>query len=94
MSCLEFIMAAMNRDMLLSKEKVEKAFQLFDQVDKTVLSRNISYDWQNGDGFITRDEFAAVMGGVELDDREWDELMEEVDANKDGKVSYFILLSC
>lgn len=45
MSCLEFIMAAMNRDMLLSKEKVEKAFQLFDQVDKTVLSRNISYDW-------------------------------------------------
>lgn len=32
------------------------------------------------------------MGGVELDDREWDELMEEVDANKDGKVSYFILL--
>lgn len=42
---------------------------------------------KNGDGFITKAELAAVMGGIELDDEEWKEIIDEVDLNKDGKVT-------
>lgn len=27
------------------------------------------------------------MGGVELDDEEWNQIIDEVDVNKDGKVN-------
>lgn len=69
----EFIMAAMNYEKLLSKDRIEQAFKLFD------------YD---GDGFITRSELANVMGGLELEDDQWKKIIEEVDINKDGKISH------
>jgi len=68
----EFVVAAMNREKLLSSKKLEQAFSMFDQ---------------DGDGFITRSELANVMGGIELDDSQWKALVEEVDTNKDGKIS-------
>jgi len=68
----EFIIASMNREKLLSQKKLEQAFQLFDQ---------------DNDGFITRSELANIMGGIELDDEQWKKLVEEVDTNKDGKIS-------
>jgi calcium-dependent protein kinase len=68
----EFVVAAMNREKLLSSKKLEQAFSMFDQ---------------DGDGFITRAELANVMGGIELDDSQWKALVEEVDTNKDGKIS-------
>jgi len=68
----EFIIATMNREKLLSTKKVEQAFSMFDQ---------------DGDGFITRSELANVMGGIELEDHQWKALVEEVDVNKDGKIS-------
>lgn len=42
---------------------------------------------QNGDGFISRDELESVMGGVKMSKEEWDQLMDECDTNKDGKIS-------
>ena len=69
---IEFVVAAMNREKLLSSKKLEQAFSMFDQ---------------DGDGFITRAELANVMGGIELDDSQWRALVEEVDTNKDGKVT-------
>jgi len=68
----EFVVAAMNREKLLSAKKLEQAFAMFDQ---------------DSDGFITRAELANVMGGIELDDDQWKALVEEVDTNKDGKIS-------
>jgi len=68
----EFIVATMNREKLLSAKKVEQAFSMFDQ---------------DGDGYITRAELANVMGGIELEDDQWRALVEEVDVNKDGKIS-------
>jgi calcium-dependent protein kinase len=68
----EFIIATMNKEKLLTQNKLEQAFHLFDQ---------------DGDGFITRFELANVMGGIELDDAQWKSLVEECDTNKDGKIS-------
>ncbi|CAD8058402.1 unnamed protein product [Paramecium sonneborni] len=45
----EFCMAAMNQEKLLSVQRVEQAFKIFDQ---------------NGDGFISKKELEAVMGDL------------------------------
>ena len=42
---------------------------------------------KNKDGFITRDEVNLVMCGIKIDDKLWNEILEEVDKNKDGKFS-------
>jgi len=46
----------MNNEILLSKEKIEKAFNTFDI---------------NQDGFISHDEFKALMGGIKIDKTTW-----------------------
>lgn len=48
----EFLVACMNKEKMLSQKMVSLAFRSFDL---------------NGDGFVTRAEFQAVMGGVVLD---------------------------
>jgi calcium-dependent protein kinase len=68
----EFIIAASNAEKLLSKDKLEQAFKIFD-IDN--------------DGFITRSELASVMGGVHLDDDQWKKLVSDVDENDDGQIS-------
>ncbi|CAD8143599.1 unnamed protein product [Paramecium octaurelia] len=45
----EFCMAAMNQEKLLSVQRVEQAFKIFDQ---------------NGDGFISKKELEAIMGDL------------------------------
>jgi len=52
----EFITAAMDSKKLLSKEKIINAFNTFDL---------------NGDGFISKDELKAIMGGIEMDEETW-----------------------
>jgi len=68
----EFIIAASNHEKLLSKEKLDRAFRLFD-IDN--------------DGYITRTELASVLGGIKLDDKQWEELVGECDENQDGQIS-------
>mmetsp|Transcript_77511 Transcript_77511/g.107679 ORF Transcript_77511/g.107679 Transcript_77511/m.107679 type:complete len:446 (+) Transcript_77511:86-1423(+) len=62
----EFIIAATAQEKLISKEKLDKAFRLFD-IDN--------------DGFITRNELANVLGGIKLDDQQWADLVGECDEN-------------
>ena len=67
----EFVVASMNQTSLLNKNKIQKAFNIFD-IDN--------------DGFIDRKELKAVMGGINLSDAEWDKLIKQYDTNGDGKV--------
>lgn len=68
----EFAVAAFNTQKLLSKTKVEQAFKMFDIDDN---------------GFITRNELQEVMGGIDIDDNMWKEIMKGNDENNDGKIS-------
>ncbi|EGR29659.1 protein kinase domain protein [Ichthyophthirius multifiliis] len=52
----EFVVAAMQTEKLLSKNKIEKAFKMFDQ---------------DQNGFIEKIELQNIMGGTELDEATW-----------------------
>lgn len=40
----------------------------------------------NKDGFITKEEFQKVLGGVYLDEEAWSEFLSDCDVDRDGKV--------
>jgi len=72
----EFVMATINRQKLLSKERLESIFKLFDK---------------DGNGYLTADELKEVFNpgnAKEIDANVWDDLIKEVDQNGDGKISY------
>ena len=65
------------------------------QIDEPLDADDLKYYFkkfdQNGDGFITGDEFALVMktfGGRTYSKEEVDDAIKTVDINADGKVSY------
>ncbi|KAM3138561.1 hypothetical protein pb186bvf_009313 [Paramecium bursaria] len=68
----EFISAASQEEKLLNKIKLEQTFKVFDI---------------NGDGQISREELAEIMGGAELDDKQWKEILQQCDKNNDGQIS-------
>ncbi|OMJ74941.1 hypothetical protein SteCoe_26043 [Stentor coeruleus] len=68
----EFISAAINRQQLLSKQRLEIAFKTFDL---------------DNSGFIDADELKAVLGKYHnYDDSFWQELIKECDLNGDGVI--------
>ena len=76
----EFLTAACNKVALLNEKNIKAAFKILDT---------------NGDGQITKAELKAKFGSVEKDkvnlekeDLMWKEIMEEVDKNKDGIISW------
>lgn len=70
----EFVVAAMNKANVNSKEKLEAAFRAFDT---------------DNNGYITADELKRILGdkGSTLSDDAWNQVIKEVDANGDGKIS-------
>jgi len=71
-------MATINRHKLLSKERIEAAFKMFDK---------------DGNGYLTADELQEIFNPGNqkaIDENVWKELISEVDENGDGKV-YLII---
>jgi len=70
----EFIAATLDRKEMMSKDKLEEAFNMFDK---------------DGSGTITADELKEVLGGKmdDMDDGVWDQIIKEVDTNGDGVIS-------
>jgi len=71
----EFVMATINRQKLLSKDRLESAFKMFDK---------------DGSGYLEIDEIKAIFnpgGQRNIDEKVWEDLIREVDPNGDGKIS-------
>lgn len=71
----EFIRASIDKNKILSEEKLRAAFKLFDK---------------NGDGNIEAKEIKEVLGKDINNDNEdiWNNIIKEVDQNGDGEISY------
>lgn len=67
----EFITATMNKQILLSKDRLRVAFAAFD-IDNN--------------GSITAEELKSVLGRWGEDCRVWMQMIEEVDKNGDGVI--------
>ena len=70
----EFITATVNRGELLQEEKLRAAFNIYDK---------------DGGGTISVDEIKEVLGmGRDISDDVWNQIVNEVDENGDGEVSF------
>ena len=68
----EFLKACLDQNQLVSKQKLEMAFCMFDR---------------DGNGEITMEELKAMMGDVSADDSAWRALIKQVDKNGDGRIN-------
>lgn len=66
------MIASINRKQLLSKERLEKVFRMFD-ID--------------GNGFISRKELKNIFAENNLNEETWDKIITAIDPNKDGQIS-------
>ena len=77
---IEFVKACMDYKQNLSKENLKFVFRLFDQDDS---------------GEITLDEIKSLLGKhVQLSDKTWLEIIQEVDKNGDGKIDLREFILC
>ena len=67
----EFVLATINKQKLLNKEKLEATFRMFDK---------------DVNGTISGDEIKAVLG-KSVDMKVLDDMIKEVDTNGDGEIS-------
>ena len=72
----EFLRAGLDKKKILTTENVRNVFRLFDQ---------------DGSGKISPEELKQVMGqgSNDIDDKIWLKLVEEIDLNKDGEISFY-----
>lgn len=70
----EFVIATMNEKSLLSNNKLETAFKMFDK---------------DGGGSISTEEIKQVLSfGQNLDENVINAIIKQVDENGDGEISY------
>ena len=71
----EFIAASIDKTKIITENKLEAAFKLFDK---------------NGDGCISSLELREILGrsSNKNDDSYWKEIVKEVDENGDGEISF------
>ena len=70
----EFVVASMNEKNLLSNNKLQSAFKMFDK---------------DGGGSISTDEIRQVLSfGQNLEESVVNEIIKQVDANGDGEISF------
>jgi len=70
----EFVVASMNEKNLLSNNKLQSAFKMFDK---------------DGGGSISTDEIRQVLSfGQNLEESVVNDIIKQVDANGDGEISF------
>ena len=70
----EWVIATIDKERLLSKEKLEIAFSLFDK---------------DGDGSIKAEEVKELLcAGREIDDQVWKDIVRQVDSDDNGVIDF------
>ena len=71
---LEWVVATINKEKLLTDEKLKQAFSLFDK---------------DGSGTISSEEVKEILcAGRKIDDQVWEEVIREVDADGNGEIDF------
>ena len=71
----EFLTGSLDKKKILTKENVQAVFKTFDKDDS---------------GKISPEELKLVMGkNVEISDNVWIQLVNEIDLNEDGEISFY-----
>lgn len=70
----EWVVASIDKNSLLTQDKLETAFSLFDK---------------DGNGTIDASEVKATLaGGNDIDDKVWEELINEVNVKRKGEIDF------
>ncbi|KAL4442843.1 hypothetical protein ABPG74_010732 [Tetrahymena malaccensis] len=69
----EWVAATISREQLLSVQRLEMAFNIFDK---------------DGSGSLQLSEFKEIFGGAGVSEDVWKAVIKEVDKNGDGEISY------
>lgn len=78
----EFIAAAINREKVLTKEKIENCFNIFDKVHASLL--------KDKSGSISINELKRLFAGNKnVTEEVWKQMLGEIDDNGDGEVPLF-----
>ena len=79
-------MLTMNKEKMLSKDKLQSAFKLFDEVNNPI-KKILSKVFQDQNGFISISEFKNIFCHEnKIPNSVWEEMITAIDANNDGKV--------
>ena len=87
-------------DEISAEEEIREAFKVFDSVRLYFSTQESSYfqHFQNGDGFINRQELGFVMEnlGENMEKEEIECLINEIDIDGDGQINYeeFYTMMC
>eukprot|EP01017_Pseudomicrothorax_dubius_P047573 TRINITY_DN8567_c0_g1_i2.p1 TRINITY_DN8567_c0_g1~~TRINITY_DN8567_c0_g1_i2.p1 ORF type:complete len:346 (-),score=67.45 TRINITY_DN8567_c0_g1_i2:161-1198(-) len=68
----EFVSATINRQSLLSRQRLEAVFKMFDK---------------DGNGFITKEELMEFFSKSSIPEDQWTLIISEIDQNGDGQIS-------
>ena len=82
---VEFIMAACDKEKVLTEANLKRAFEAFDLVKALNWTGKLSF--KDKDGTISAENLKMVIGGTKNYSEDlWTELIAEVDKNQDGLV--------
>lgn len=82
----EFVIASMNEKNLLTNEKLQSAFKMFDKVIVFLLNLKL---FQDGSGYISSSEIKEILSfGKSVSDEAVNDIVKQVDANGDGQISF------
>jgi Ca2+-binding EF-hand superfamily protein len=71
---IEWVVATINKEKLLSTEKLRAAFSLFDK---------------DNSGSISGEEVKEILcSGQKIDDKVWEEVIREVDSDGNGEIDF------
>ena len=76
-------MATINKQTILNKKYLEKAFKL---INKVIFIKIHKYFQQDNSGFITKEEMIKTFSWINVTQEKWRKTIEHIDLDKDDKV--------